>query len=313
MAYKQKEYREKMKRDGSGMEKKKYILLDVGGTEIKGSVSDRNGVRTKIRKFPAQAQKSTEKILDNFAKICRELMREADGSVVGVGMAIPGPFDYENGISRMQGLNKYDAIYGIPLEREIKARVPELGSARFLFLHDIEAFALGESWYGNCRDADKILCVCIGTGAGSAFVENGKTVKTGKGVPENGWIYQQPFGDSILDDYLSVRGLEQISLAVTGKVWSGKELYGLVKAGNMEAEEVWRRFGADVAAGLLPVLEKYQPDLLLLGGQIAKSFSRFGKELERKCEKRKIRIQIETETSGRAMEGLLSQFPEKTQ
>ena len=65
-----------MKRDGSGMEQKKYILLDVGGTEIKGSVSDGNGVRTKIRKFPAQAQKSTEKILDNFAKICRELMRE---------------------------------------------------------------------------------------------------------------------------------------------------------------------------------------------------------------------------------------------
>ena len=124
-------------------------------------------------------------------------------------------------------------------------------------------------------------------------------------MPENGWIYQQPFGDSILDDYLSVRGLEQISLAVTGKVWSGKELYGLVKAGNMEAEEVWRRFGADVAAGLLPVL--------LLGGQIAKSFSWFGKELERECGKRKIRIQIETETSGRAMEGLLSQFPEKTQ
>ena len=62
-------------------------------------------------------------------------MREADGSVVGVGMAIPGPFDYENGISRMQGLNKYDAIYGIPLEREIKARVPELGSARFFVFY----------------------------------------------------------------------------------------------------------------------------------------------------------------------------------
>ena len=35
---------EKMKRDGSGMEQKKYILLDVGGTEIKGSVSDGIGV-----------------------------------------------------------------------------------------------------------------------------------------------------------------------------------------------------------------------------------------------------------------------------
>ena len=47
----------------------------------------------------------------------------------GVGMAIPGPFDYEHGISRMQGLNKYDAIYGIPLEPEIRERVPELKRA----------------------------------------------------------------------------------------------------------------------------------------------------------------------------------------
>ena len=55
-------------------------------------------------------------------------------------MAIPGPFDYQKGISRMQGLNKYDSIYGIPLEPEIKARVPELKEVQFLFLHDIEAF-----------------------------------------------------------------------------------------------------------------------------------------------------------------------------
>ena len=56
-----------MKRDGSGMEQKKYILLDVGGTEIKGSVSDRNGVRTKIRKFPAQAQRRFWTILQRSA------------------------------------------------------------------------------------------------------------------------------------------------------------------------------------------------------------------------------------------------------
>ena len=47
------------------------------------------------------AVKVTEDVYKRQAKICRELMREADGSVVGVGMAIPGPFDYENGISRM--------------------------------------------------------------------------------------------------------------------------------------------------------------------------------------------------------------------
>lgn len=52
----------KDEKDGSGMEKKKYILLDVGGTEIKENVSDRNGVRTKSGNFQHK-QKSTEKIL----------------------------------------------------------------------------------------------------------------------------------------------------------------------------------------------------------------------------------------------------------
>ncbi|MFR9074743.1 MAG: ROK family protein [Blautia sp.] len=110
---------EKEKRGG-------YLLLDIGGTEIKGCVSDAEGEKTRIRKFPSQAQKSAEKILDNFSRICRELLKDVDGSVCGVGLAIPGPFDYQKGISRMQGLNKYDSIYGIPLEPEIKARVPEL-------------------------------------------------------------------------------------------------------------------------------------------------------------------------------------------
>ena len=41
VAYKQKEYREKMKRDGSGMEKKTYILLNAGGTEINGTDQSR--------------------------------------------------------------------------------------------------------------------------------------------------------------------------------------------------------------------------------------------------------------------------------
>ena len=182
-----------MKRDGSGMEQKKYILLDVGGTEIKGSVSDGNGVRMRIRKFPAQAQKSTEKILDNFAKDLpgtdersrRKCCRSWDGD--------SGPFDYENGISRMQGLNKYDAILRDSTGKRNQGARAGTWISTILFLHDIEAFARGESWYGNCRDADKILCVWIGTGARVGFVENGKTVKTGKGVPENGWIYQQPF------------------------------------------------------------------------------------------------------------------------
>lgn len=56
------------------------------------------------------------------------------------------------------------------------------------------------------------------------------------------------------------------------------------------------------------MLTAYRPDLLLLGGQISKSFRWFGAQLNAACEKRGIRIQIEPETSARAMDGLLSQL-----
>lgn len=111
-------------------------------------------------------------------------------SIDGIGMAFPGPFDYERGISLMQGLDKYDSIYGISIEEEMKKRTDFLQDTIFCFLHDVEAFALGESWFGEGREAGRLLCLCIGTGTGSAFIENKKVIKEKtEGVPDHGWIY----------------------------------------------------------------------------------------------------------------------------
>ena len=41
-------------------------------------------------------------------------------------MAFPGPFDYEQGISLMKGLNKYDQIYGMKIPQELRKRRREL-------------------------------------------------------------------------------------------------------------------------------------------------------------------------------------------
>ena len=120
-------------------------------------------------------------------------------------------------------------------------------------------------------------------------------------------FYQQPFGDSILDDYLSVRGLEQISLAVTRKSVEWKKKHGGRR--NMgrrsgDLEQMWR-------LAFFLCWRNIQPDLLLLGGQIAKKFFLvWKKELER-VRKKKIQFRFRRETSGRAMEGLLSQFLKK--
>ncbi len=285
---------------------KAYLLLDVGGTQIKGAVFDEKGNRkTDISSYPSKSRESADVILDNFAFILRELMNtNPQAEIIGVGMAFPGPFDYEKGICQIQGLNKYDSIYGRALEPEMKKRIPEIENAKFGYLHDIEAFAVGEAWFGEMQNESKIVCLCIGTGTGTAFLKDRVPQKSGEGVPECGWLYWLPYRDSIIDDYISVRGLERICKEVFGEPKSGKELYDLCQKNDEAALEAWKKFGDEIIAAILPVIEDFHPNAIIFGGQISKSFSYFGKDFAKECEKRNIKIHVQTETSEKAMQGL---------
>ncbi len=287
--------------------KKVYILLDIGGTQIKGGIADESGeIVGDVICTSAHAKESKEIILDNMATFIRQLMKKAkEAEIVGVGMAFPGPFDYEKGICLLDGLDKYESIYGVSIPEAMKKRVPELVNVKFCFLHDIEAFAVGESWMGEAKNDKKILCLCIGTGTGTAFVGDKVVLKKAEnGVPENGWIYETPYKESKIDDYLSVRGLARICKEVMGEELDGKILYRLCQNQDEQALEVYRRFGDDLVACVLSFVVDFEPDAIVFGGQISKSFKFFGQKFQKECEKRNIKIYKEYETSVRAMQGL---------
>ncbi len=294
-----------------------YLMLDVGGTNIKAGVLDENGALAegKIYSFDAKARSSKEEIFQNFAEILCLLRGKCQGEntrIKGIGMAFPGPFDYGNGISLVQGLNKYDSIYGISIPEEIMKYLngfwlseEEKQDCGFHFLHDVEAFALGECYFGSGRESDRTMFLCMGTGAGSAFAQNKRILKGEDGqVPAMGWIFNTPFKESIIDDYLSIRGLEALSRKVFGHTKSGLELYELCAEKNKEALLVYGEFGGWLREAMSPFLENFRPDTFILGGQLSKSFSYFGGELMKECEKRGIRIHLTQNTSGRALEGL---------
>lgn len=283
-----------------------YLLIDVGGTELKCGIADKSGrINMPLTKFPANAKAGREKILNHFAKVIKTLIKMAgDCEIAGVGMAFPGPFDYKRGISLMKGLDKYDSIYGIPLAAAIKEKVEEIACSKFVFLHDVEAFAVGESYFGPCREAERIFCLCIGTGAGSAFIENKAAVKDGADIPLNGWIYNTPFKESVIDDYISSRGIKKLSLKLLGRGLDGKSLYELCERGDKEAAAVFKCFGNDLKDAAMPFIKRFRPKAVVLGGQISGSFSFFGSALSEACAAENIDIYLEKDTSVKAMQGL---------
>ena len=285
-----------------------FIMLDVGGTEIKGGVFDVSGALLGgIRNFQAKAGENPDTIFENFCHIISDLGGGfPKEKLEGIGMAFPGPFDYEQGISLMRGLNKYDQIYGMRIPEELRKRSRKLERVKILFRHDVEAFARGVYRFGMKKQQEKVLCLCIGTGAGSAFLENGEALKKKtEAVPENGWIYNSAFRDSILDDYLSVRGLKRLSREIMGEEMDGKRLSELCSEKNPGALKVYREFGKILYEGILPFLDSFKPQALILGGLIIKSFPYFGEKLEKACKERSITLIMEENTSLRAMQGLL--------
>ncbi len=265
-----------------------YVFLDVGGTQIKSAAYSPEGERIGgIRVDLSRAKEDRETILSNFLSILEAGRRRllAAGLTLGAaGFAFPGPFDYPEGISRMRGLDKYDSIYGLKL-REALLHFPGQRTltpdTQMFFRHDIASFALGEKDRSLRKETRRIFCLCIGTGAGSAFLEAGQLLTRDPRVPEEGWIYSFPFRGATIDDWISARGLEKIAGdAGFTPGTTGKDLCRLAAEGNNDAMTVWRRFGALTAEAAAPFIRSFRPQALLFGGQIAGALAYFGPEVQ---------------------------------
>ncbi len=243
-----------------------YLCLDVGGTEIKAASLDKSGkLLTPVQHFPAMAGADMQTLLENFARIFSNICPE-DAVPIEIDLAFPGPFDYENGICLLQGLDKYDALYGCNLRRAF-SEISGLPGQKIQFINDAAAFALGEMTFGQATQARRALFVAVGTGCGSAFGVGGFLAEEGTpGVPSNGYFYNASFRDGCVDDYISRRGLERLFDEMLGVPLDGRALAERIVAGDERAKACFRCFGEQLRDALQPQIEAFCPDTLCMGG-----------------------------------------------
>ncbi len=271
------------------------LLLDVGGTGIKGAACASGGAPGPVTEFPARSDLPKEALLTHLSQILCSL--SGAHSVGRIAMAFPGPFDYALGIPRMRGLAKYESLYGVTLPEALEER--GITATGWTFLNDVSAYALGAC--ALLPPSHRALCVCLGTGAGSAFLLNGQLcTDEAQGIPENGWIYALPYKASILDDYLSDRGIRALSRSMLAQALSPREL----NRDLADYAPVWDAFGQDLVCGLEPVLLRFHATDLVLGGKISLAWARFGAALGALCASMGIRIHLAPDTSEHVIRGL---------
>ena len=229
------------------MNKDYVVALDVGGTSIKsGIVSNRGELVGDIRRTLIDSQGAADTILETFASIVQSHLLEQDGqSVLGVGVGFPGPFEYETGVSRIQGVAKYETIYNVNVGDSIRQRLamPELP---IRFRNDAEAAIVGEGVFGAGKPFSRVIGVTLGTGCGSAFLVNGRSVTTGAGVPPNGWLYPIPFQGQQADAVFSIRGLMGRLQSAGVYAPDIKTAADLARQDHATAQQVFAKFGQDL-------------------------------------------------------------------
>ncbi|MFO7882542.1 MAG: ROK family protein [Kosmotogaceae bacterium] len=253
------------------------LAIDVGGTSVKYALVDLSGkiIYNYPKSRPINSKGKREEILEGFISVLRELFNKADDksiTTLGISCGVPGPFDYNRGISLIKGLDKYNAIYGVNLKVEFRKRLGLLEDYPVLFEEDSSVFLRGEAWFGSAKNYRNIIGVTLGTGFGSAFMKNGKIVREGAGVPPLAWIGGLPYGDGLFDDYASKRGIERIFNKMCNRKLTVKNIAAEARAGNTCAKEVFKEIGKLIGSFLKPMVYDFKADCVVMGGQISNAF-----------------------------------------
>lgn len=252
------------------------IALDVGGTSVKSGVvilGQHEIIAVTHTKIDSKADAET--ILDTFARIVDGYLVEHRGTeILGIALAFPGPFDYDEGICLIRGLEKYGAIYGVNIRHALQKWL-DYEQIRILFRNDAESAIVGECLYGAGKDYRRIIGMTLGTGFGSAFVIDGVRQESGKGVPDGGWLYDIPFKGIRADDQFSIRGITA-KLELKNEQ-SGDLLFASQQAreGNDRFQRVFAEFGDELGQFLGPFVRDFDADVILVLGGVAGAFDLF--------------------------------------
>ena len=239
--------------------------VDIGGSHITTSLVDINRgqlVKNTKSRNSLNSKGSKEYILKIWKSTIESSIPNISCEKVRIGLAIPAPFDYENGISLIRDNDKYDALYGFDVKSFL---IDELGfvSDNIRFKNDAQCFLQGELFSVSAKNSHKAIGLTLGTGLGSAIARNG--------IARDAELWKSPFKDGILEDYLSTRWFLKRYRELTGMEAPNVKEMSLLAAESNLVKSIFSEFADNLALFLISFVRNENPDVIILGGNITRS------------------------------------------
>lgn len=262
--------------------------VDLGGNAIKIGLFQTTGNLVEKWTIPARLEDHGSHLLADVVDAIRAKMAERSLTwdvVEGVGMGVPGPVDQDGTVMRCVNLG-WDILNVPQAVRELEPAIEKLKVA-----NDVNAATLGEMWQGGAQWNSSAVMVTLGVGIGSGIVVDNKVFVGSTGAAgEIGHMCVNPketerctcgnYG--CLEQYCSDTGLvrtaqavleerpEEPSLLRDGEI-TPKAICQAAKKGDAAATEVLERFGQLMGQALTAVACTVNPQVFVIGGQMAQA------------------------------------------
>lgn len=279
------------------------VGIDIGGSHITVAVVDMEVrtvlpgslIREKVDRFG-----TADAILDAWTGAIEQCLKRSslcypDAGIfdqyerLNIGIAMPGPFEYESGISMIKGFDKYDSLYGLNIKKLLADRIGT-NFHQILLKNDAACFLDGELFAGAAKGAVEVLGVTLGTGFGTAFGRSG--------IAADAALCETTFLDGRAEDYFSTRWFIKAAKAI-GNI----DINGVMDLRQPDrevlAEKIFDRFSGNLALFFQLYLQKYAfPDAVVIGGNIAQAHIYFLKPLIEKLKEVQIELNFKLAALG---------------
>lgn len=231
-----------------------FVGLDIGGTKIMVAAADRAG--NILRRARADTSTSLETDLANINRMIAEVAAEEE--IMGMGAAIGGPLDWEQGI--VSPLHQ-PAWRNVPL----KAMMESKWGCAFRVDVDTNVAAVGEYRWGDIL-AKRFLYLTLSTGMGGGFLVDGQIYRGQDGAhPEVGHQSINFRSSNLRAVQCECGAPDCLEALVSGN--GIRRIYG--KPAEALTSQEWDEVAYNLGQGLRNMAVLYAPDLIRIGGGVA--------------------------------------------
>lgn len=237
------------------------IGVDLGGTNVRSALVNGEKI-SKIFEGQISSKGAEKEVIDEIIT-CIENVFHPDAKSIGIG--VPGIVNTQQGIV-------YD-VQNIPSWKEVHLKdiLEKHFNIPVFINNDANCFAIGESIYGHGKGYSHVVGLILGTGVAAGMVLNGKVYEGRNcGAGEFGML---PYLDHNYEFYCSGNYFKYFH-QITGD-------YAFMEAqkGNPEMIEIFADYGKHLSMVIKAVLLTIDPEIIVLGGSVSKSFHLFKESL----------------------------------